>query len=288
VETATVQIDLVRRDGATQAQLVEFGRYAATRNADPRQHIGYVGAEPHEVAADFRDLEGDYAFAVAREGSRLCGLLGAEWDLDIGRTWLYGPWTDTPELADRLFDAVRPLVPAGAAQFEVFCDAANTAAVAFAGRHGLPPHAEHVVLRFPRERLGQLTPAPLPRLARQWHDQFAALHDRVFPDTYAPSRVLLAQNPPILVAVEGSTLLGYVTLKLRPEFAEAQIEYVAVAESARGRGVGARLVSAALHEAFADDRYAVMDLVTNNPTARRLYEKVGFTLLRQMRSFRTG
>lgn len=98
----------------------------------------------------------------------------------------------------------------------------------------------------------------------------------------------IATRPtPVSSRSRGARLLGYVVLKLRPDYGEAQIEYVAVTESARGQGVGVRLVTAALRKAFTDDHYEVMDISTSNPVARRLYEKAGFTLLRNMRSFRT-
>jgi ribosomal protein S18 acetylase RimI-like enzyme len=281
------RISLVRR-GAPAEQIAEFGRYAAACNADPSQHIGYVAEEADDVTDELTGLEGEHVYAVARDGERLCGLLCAEWDTDIGRTWLYGPWADTPGLMDRLYAAVRPLVPPGAAQHELFCDVANAAVVAFATRHGFPNQTEHVILRFSREQLADLPPVSLPLLTPELHGQFADLHDAAFPNTYAPARELLKGSQPILVAVAGDTLLGYIALKLRPEFAEAQIEYLAVAEAARGRGTGARLLTAGLHHILADDRYGKVDLVTNNPAARRLYERVGFTLLREMRAFRTS
>jgi ribosomal protein S18 acetylase RimI-like enzyme len=287
MEAADVRISLVRRGGSAPVPFDEFGRYAAACNADPSQHIGYVGVESDEVAADFEELEGDYVFAAARDGAQLCGLLCAEWDVAIGRTWLLGPWAGTPELMDQLYDAVRPVVPAEAAEHELFCDAANPAVIAFAQRHGFSRGGEHVILRFPRERLGDLAPVTLPPLTPDLFGQFAALHDRTFPDTDAPSAVLLGRKPPIFVEVDGDTLLGYAALKLRPEFADAQIEFIAVAEAARGQGLGARLATAALHEAFTDHRYRVMDIGTSNPVAQRLYEKVGFVLRRSMRSFRT-
>jgi ribosomal protein S18 acetylase RimI-like enzyme len=306
------EIGVVRRSELTPELLAEFGRYAAARNARPDGHIGYAGLEPAEVTADFAELDGDPVFAYARtaspdpasgaaseavspaapraaDGAPLCGLLCAEWDVGVGRAWLYGPWAGEPELMDRLYAAIGPVVPApavGTMDHEVYCDAANTAVAAFARRRGFTREGESVILRFPRARLDRLAPVALPPLTPDLREQFAALHDRAFPGTYAPAEVLLDRAPPILVETDGPALLGYVTLKLRPEFGEAQIEYVAVAESARGRGVGARLVTAALRTAFADDRYDVMDLVTPNPVARRLYEKVGFTLLREMRSFR--
>jgi ribosomal protein S18 acetylase RimI-like enzyme len=287
MDAATVRIGLIRRSELTEAQVVEFGRYIATRNADPREHIGYVGTEPDEVAADLRDIKGEHVYAVARTGGLLCGLLCAEWDLDIGRTWLYGPWAESPDLMDRLYTEVRPLVPAGAAEHEMFCDAANTAVVSFAARHGFPRQGQHVIMRFPRERLSALPPERLPPLTPDLHEQFTALHHGAFRGVDAPAAELIARNAPVFVAVDGDTLLGYVVLKLRPEFREAQIRFVAVAEAARGRGTGARLLATALHEAFADDRIPCMDLNTSSPAARRLYERVGFAVLREMRSFRT-
>jgi ribosomal protein S18 acetylase RimI-like enzyme len=290
MDIAAVQISLVSRAEVTPAQVAEFGTYAAACNTDSHQHIGYLGTEPDDVTAELRELEGDHVYAAAREGTRLCGLLCAEWDLDLGRTWLYGPWAETPELMDRLYGAVRPLVPAGASLHELFCEIANTAVCDFAERHGFGLHGDHVIMRLARERLSDLEPVRLPPLTQRWHEQVATLHDSAFPNTYAPSGVLLSRDQPMyrsFVAADGDTLLGYVVLKLRPEYGEALIEYVAVTEAARGRGVGTRLVTAALHEAFTDERLDAMDLVTNNPAARRVYEKVGFTLLREMRSFRT-
>jgi ribosomal protein S18 acetylase RimI-like enzyme len=279
-----VRLGLCRRRELTPAHLEEIAAYAAGCNRDPAQHIGYVGQTPEEVTGELGELDGDAVVAVARDGGRLCGLLAAEWDVDLGRTWLHGPWADSPDLMDRLYRAVLPHLPAAAGTHELFIDTANTAVAGFAARHGFAPHGHQVILRFARDRLAGLPAVTLPRLTPRWHEQFAALHDRAFPGTYAPAAKLLADAPPILVATDGDTLLGYVALKLRP--GDAQVEYLAVAESARRQGVGTRLLVAALHEALRDPGYEAVDLVTDNPSARQLYERVGFTLLHEMRSFR--
>lgn len=287
-------IELFSRSSLSPALLTEVAGFAAACNRDPAQHIGYLGEQVDDVTAELRELDGDPVFAVAREGSgdgaTMYGLLCAEWDLDLGRTWLHGPWAPTDELMDRLYQAVLPRIPPQAVPHELFGDAENTTLADFAARHGFARHGEQAILRFHRAKLAELEAVSLPKLGPRWREQVAELHDRAFPGTYAPSRVLLDGHAPVLVAADGDTLLGYVTLKLRPEYSETQIEYLAVAEAARGSGVGARLVAAALHEAFTDDRYQVMDLVVDqdNPAARRLYERVGFTLLREMRSFRSA
>jgi len=81
----------------------------------------------------------------------------------------------------------------------------------------------------------------------------------------------------VLVAREDGTPVGYVTCKSDPTSHEAMIDLIGVAESARGRGVGTRLVDAAL--AWAALRGATtISVVTQarNTAAIRLYERRGF------------
>jgi ribosomal protein S18 acetylase RimI-like enzyme len=283
-----MRITVVGGGELTDAGRAELGGFIAARNVDPAQHVGFLGEEAAAVAAELADLD-DVVFATARdELGDLAGTVGLEWDADVGRAWVLGPWADSPELMDELYAAADAAVPAGVAEREIFCAATNAGALAFADRHRFGEPIGHVILTFPRSRLAGLAAVTLPTLTPAYADQVAALHGRTFPGTHTPAPALLARPAPIWVVVEGDRLLGYVTLKVRPEFDDAQIDYVAVDESARGRGVGARLVSAALLVAFADERITSMELVTNNPAARRLYERVGFTVLREMCSFRRG
>src|SRR5690606_4127957 len=144
-----VRLALCRRRQPTAAQLAEIAAYAAGCNRDPAQHIGYVGQTPEEVTGELGELDADAVFAVARDGDgRLCGLLAAEWDVDLGRTWLHGPWAATPDLMDRLYRAVLPHLPVTAGTHELFIDTANTAVAGFAARHGFAPHGHQVILRF--------------------------------------------------------------------------------------------------------------------------------------------
>jgi ribosomal protein S18 acetylase RimI-like enzyme len=288
-----MEITVVRRAALTDALYGELARFVAAHNGDPAHHIGFLGDEASDVTAELTDLDEDTVFGLARDADgRLGGLLGLEWDTEIGRAWLLGPWTATADesadadLMDRLYAAVERAIPDGLAEREIFCASANAAVIAFAGRHGFGPPGEQAILTFPRARLADLAPVTLPTLTARHVDQFMALHDSAFPGTHTPAAALLDKDQPIWAAVDGDTLLGYVTLKLRPEFDDAQIDYLAVAEPARGRGIGASLVAAALHLAFADERITSMELVTGDPIARRLYERVGFTLSSDMRSFR--
>jgi ribosomal protein S18 acetylase RimI-like enzyme len=284
-----MEISVVHRDEFADALYAELAQFIAARNSQPAQHIGYLGEERDALVAELRDdIDGDFGFALAREGTALAGALGAEWDPGVGRAWLLGPWGDGADVLDRLYTAVRPLIPPGITEHELFCAATNTAVVDFAGRHGFDRTSRNVVLRFTREQLADLPPVALEPLAPAHREAFATLHDRAFPNTHSPSAALLRRAEPIRVALDGDTLLGYVVLRLRPDQNDAQVEYIAVEEAARGRGIGAQLLTGALHEAFADPAFTYLDLVTSNPVARALYEKVGFQLRHDMRSFRTA
>ncbi|OLB79396.1 MAG: hypothetical protein AUI14_10605 [Actinobacteria bacterium 13_2_20CM_2_71_6] len=211
-----MDLNVVSRTEFTDDLYAEIGRFVADHNRDPAQHIGYLGEEPDDVTAELHELEGGFAFALARDTGALIGVLGAEWDPEIARVWLLGPWAGTAELMDRLYRAVLTVVPDDIAKHEMFCNVANVAAAEFARRHGFSRTREQYILRFERSRLAGLPPVTLPALAPAYRDQFAALHDRAFPNTFAPAAALLAKDEPIWMAVDGTRLLGYVVLKLRP------------------------------------------------------------------------
>lgn len=64
---------------------------------------------------------------------------------------------------------------------------------------------------------------------------------------------------------------------LVPRGRVAYVEALAVAEDARGRGIGTALLEAAIDEATRRGASAVvLEVVDTNPAARRLYERLGF------------
>ncbi len=82
-------------------------------------------------------------------------------------------------------------------------------------------------------------------------------------------------------------LLGYVYFQAGPTVSEATIDFVAVAVTARRRGIGAQLVAAAVHSAFEWPGIGVVRLSVNaaNLPALRLYERLRFTPERRMMGF---
>jgi ribosomal protein S18 acetylase RimI-like enzyme len=208
----------------------------------------------------------------------------------VGRAWLYGPYG---EGADELYAALRPRMPEKV-QHELYCAAGNQAVIGFAGRHGFTASSSSLIYELNRDGLAGVPPASADRLEPErlepaLHDQFAARYQEIFPGApYTPPTVAV-RNPPPLVVVEDGHLLGFVTLRLTPEYGNGELEHIGVAEPARGRGLGRRLLAAAIHEAFRDPRLTTLCVNTNtvNAVGQRLYESVGFRRGRTMVSFRT-
>jgi ribosomal protein S18 acetylase RimI-like enzyme len=281
---------IVARMGATVVPVgecrSEVATFIAARNADDTQHIGYVDTVFDDIDATLADLYEGAVFALARdEDGALTGVLGAEWDTAIGRTWLYGPWGDH---ADALYAAVVPHVPAQASEHELYCAEANMSVVQFAERHGFGPGSASVVYEFARDRLPLVAEEPMMELAPRYREQFAALHTRTFPHASATAKALAVRQPAPLVDVTGDRLRGYVVLRLTPESGTGELDFLAVDEEFQGQGIGARLGRAALRQAFADPRMQTVVLSTNadNSAGQRLYERIGFTRGRPMRGFR--
>ncbi len=86
---------------------------------------------------------------------------------------------------------------------------------------------------------------------------FARLHAETFPaGASTPADDLLAgrdDEHAIFAATDGLRLLGYVCVSVNRAPREGFIEYLAVKPSARGRGIGARLLQTALRWTFEDD-----------------------------------
>lgn len=86
-----------------------------------------------------------------------------------------------------------------------------------------------------------------------------------------------------LVAEEGGVVLGYLRLQDKYNFPEGtgvlSINGLAVAEKARGRGIGSILLEAATDEARRRGaRKIALHVHSTNTTARRLYERHGYVV----------
>ncbi len=90
-----------------------------------------------------------------------------------------------------------------------------------------------------------------------------------------------------VVALEGERVVGYAGLCDYPD--EAFVQTMAVAPSAQGRGLGARLLVALLEEAERRGQRTVsLEVRSDNAPAQRLYERHGFTRTGVRRGYYAG
>ncbi len=124
-----------------------------------------------------------------------------------------------------------------------------------------------------------------------WSDlaDLARAEEQIFPVDAWPEPAWwaeLAGRPrrDYVAAVEGERIVGYAGLDHAGEVADVMT--VAVLPSARGRGLGRRLLAELAERARARGAaYLLLEVRSDNTAARRLYESVGFVELSVRRRY---
>lgn len=119
----------------------------------------------------------------------------------------------------------------------------------------------------------------LPALLALENQCFAL--DRLTPRSF---RWMLSHaNASLLVAQRDGQLMGYALLLFHRGTSLARLYSIAIAEQARGQGLGARLLEQAERCALDHERaYLRLEVRTDNPTAIALYERHGYRRFAQV------
>ena len=281
-----------------QDRIEELVQFATRLNSDGAHHIGFFGEGEADVRASLAEcvIPTSEGFFLAYEGDSLVGAFGVDADLEVDRAWLFGPLVEHEDwhtLADELYAHALILIPAGIHSYDLFCDEQNTRLAEFAARHGFPLHSENAVMTVTR---GDYKPhdsrgTRIIPFEEQFFEAFETLHDAVFPGTYFTARQIvdkLNETHQLLLAVGGDRLLGYHFGKIDPAAQSGYVDFIGTDESARGRGIGADLLTAGLDWMFSAPSTQKVSLTVNanNQIARSLYEKVGFITERVMCGYR--
>jgi [ribosomal protein S18]-alanine N-acetyltransferase len=97
-------------------------------------------------------------------------------------------------------------------------------------------------------------------------------------------RVMLDETRERYVAYRGDRLAGLLILNLKGAFV-GYIQTVCAAPQFRGMGVGTALVAFAEERIFRDHKNAFICVSDFNHGARRLYERLGFELVGELRDY---
>jgi len=270
--------------------------FISAHNPAGEHHIGYFGVTPEDIRQSVLMLNLRYnrGFRLALEGTRLVGVMGVDFDKEIGRAWLYGPIViadDWAAAADALYAAVCPVLPVAVCEHEMFVDAENINCHAFAERHAFTNQGEMAIYFITPERLAALPEQTAEEWDGRFADRFVALHDRLFPRSNYTLNYMLAERDKgatLLILTDGDMPAGYFFGRAEPESGEAYVDLVGVDPAFHGRGLGRRLMLAGLSRLRAMPNLHQVNLTVEagNLPAMRLYESLGFARERGMAAFR--
>lgn len=201
--------------------------------------------------------------------------------------YLWGPWVsaapeDWSQVAPTMLAVLLKLLPASVRRLDAFLHAENRSGLRFLRAHGFAPGPlTHIYVARPASPPLHPFYEPL-RLAHEIG--FSNLHRESFPaHGSTPAEDLLAgrdEEHAIFAATDGLRFLGSVCVSVNRSPLEGFIDYLAVKETARGKGIGTRLLQTALHWIFNERHLPQAALTVSDwrHGARRLYEQSGFTL----------
>ena len=258
----------------------EVVTFLVREQADLERNIVYIGVEADGIAAELAELEPGWSLAahgVRTDDGELVGIAFAEWDLELGRIWLHGPWVagdeaQWDEWAAALVDAVLAATPA-LPDVELSGTIENARLGALAQARGFDRSEPNYALALVLD--GEQSASVDPEIVDATRDDLAwvaPLHDAEFPSTYATPQQLLEGKYVFLVGPG-----GYAAGRVTPD-GEGYIDFVAVEENARGAGLGRRLVTALVARLVAAGarKQVCLTVQEHRNGARRLYAALGF------------
>jgi ribosomal protein S18 acetylase RimI-like enzyme len=273
------------------ADLDEVLTFIAAEQAHPDRGTTMLGEERDGIAAELDDLEPDWrtSLRAVREDGRLVAAVVGDWDAELGRAWIHGPWVADGD-ADLWARWSRPLVesvlaqlPDGIEDWELAADASHVLMASLGADLGLAPsEANHVYTVDAATVAGWRAPAGEVRTATSAdRETIRPLHDQEFPATYAPVETLLPDEPDgkyvVAVAFDGDTFLGYAAGRVQPD-GEGYLDFIAVSDEARGRGTGRALMAAVCRPVLDASTTGKVHLTVQDhrEPARAMYEALGF------------
>ncbi len=267
-----------------------MGALAAIHQADPARHCLYLSADADAIAAEVAELdEWAATTAVAEAGGEIVGWLFGEPDPDMGRVWWWGPFAPTDAwdaVADELYRVARALLGDAYHEEEAAADARSESIAGWADRHGFTTDPGSVLLR--RDPTAAVVDPRVRSMIESDHEAVGALHDLAFPGTHTPPAMLVASEHPRQVIEDDGCVVGYVAYEMQPD-GSGYIDYLAVDERLRGRGLGRALVSTATADLVTSGvDHVHLTVREANGAARALYASLGFEEERIAVPYRRG
>lgn len=279
--------------------------FISAQQRSPERNVIYLGEEADGIRAELAVLQPEWTTTVrvaAADGGTIVGAALAEWDDEVGRAWVLGPWVAGDgnawtRWARPLFDAVATQVPAAIVDRELAGSLANERLADLAAELGWHPTAVSYSYVLDGD-VGSGWPADdragTPRTAGEADlPAIAALHDGEFPATYLTAAQLLERagtGEALVLVAEGpdGEVAGYAAGNVQPD-GDGYIDFLAVDVAARGGGIGRRLVLALGRRLLvaSSSRRVHLTVHEHRTPARALYASLGFRVGTAIRGYRS-
>jgi ribosomal protein S18 acetylase RimI-like enzyme len=268
------------------------------RQSSPEAACAYLGTTADGIRAELDDLEVPWRdtlrVAVDDTGS-VVGAVLVDWDEETGRSWVHGPWTRGEQVwtteAPALLDAAIALTPETVQDHEVSAAPAHERLAALASSRGWAASEVNYVYTARSAAGWPEAPATVRPAAEGDLDAVTVIHDEAFPGTYATARRLLTEPERVTLVlterVDGA-VLGYASAEIQAD-GDGYLDFIALAPRARGRGLGAGLLSAIGRAILAASPNGCVNLTVkeSNTPAVRLYERFGYAREAELVGYRS-
>ncbi|KHF37904.1 GNAT family N-acetyltransferase [Halalkalibacter okhensis] len=284
------KINLMKKD---DIQMV--AEFISELNKMEHSHIGYCGKDRFEIAHslndDLTDIPYDKSFVTVYEKEELIGVLGFDADLMSDSAEIWGPFVKDNkwDIVNSMWEAMYELLPAEINSISMFPNSKNRKVSQLATNLSFSKHSDQTILTFSRNRKDELEEVPIVEIREEYFEEMIKLHEESFPGTYYNGQQIierLNENNKVFI-IANDNLSGYVYVEAEPAYGEASIEFFAVKESERGKGIGYQLLTVALTWLFAIGSIQSITLCVNssNQNAINLYKKVGFQHIHDLSFF---
>jgi GNAT superfamily N-acetyltransferase len=275
---------------AGEADFPDLARLIVGENLDPRTQSIHSGLGQDvdgllQVIMNWATID-EIVFVIGQEGENILAGLGSEYDQELGRGWLWGPFAlveDRVALAQRLYQALCTALPNSIHQLDAFLNLENRWAYEFYTSLGFYEDARAHVYIAQRGTWSGGQDQKGDAIGPEEYASFCALHPAIFPNAYYSAQRVLNQidtDHQVFVEAAGGEALGYVYASASGESGEGEIEFLGVRPDVRRKGIGRKLLQTGLDWLFEEKRVNEVTLTVNeeNVNARKLYEGAGFNL----------
>ena len=277
------------------SEVREAATFIARHQAKPESHMSNIGIEEAVIVSELTEFE-TQLFVDRDETGKILGVTGVDYDEELNRGFLYGPWSTSngwDERADVLLGRAIEALPARTETLEGAFNMRNRRAQAFCDRHGFELVRDHFMMGFARDSRALRADPDIREMTDDDRDAVMALHGRCFEAAWPSPRQLMEQlekgeNRVIFVLYLDDDLAGYHYAVVDDENGEAYVENIGVDERFRTRGIATRLLVHGLWWMYGFESVRNIELMVReeNAPAIRVYEKAGFRKLHAIRQVR--